>query len=58
MTLSHFQALLLFSFLISVVFGCLTRRTAAARFRSGVLAFLLFIVLGAAVGWLLYPISR
>ena len=56
--LTHFQALLLFALLVSVVFACLTRRSISGRAQSALLAFLLFIVVGVAIGWLMYPFSR
>ena len=58
MTLTHFQSLVLFALFVSVIFGCLTRRTTGERFRSALYVFMLFVFVGVAIGWLMYPFSR
>jgi putative Mn2+ efflux pump MntP len=58
MMLTHFEAMLMFAFLVSVAFGCLTRKTAAERMKSTVVAFGLFVLVSVAIGWLMYPFSR
>jgi NhaP-type Na+/H+ or K+/H+ antiporter len=56
--LTHFQSLVLFAFLVSVAFGCLSKRTAGERIRSALWIFALFILVGVAIGWVMYPFSR
>jgi hypothetical protein len=56
--LTHFWAMLSFAALVSTALACLTRRTAAERVKYGVWSFLLFIVIGVGVAWLMYPFSR
>ncbi|MBZ5527193.1 MAG: hypothetical protein LAN71_04725 [Acidobacteriia bacterium] len=58
MTLSHLQAMLLFALAISVAFGFLGRRRPAERARFIVWSFLVFLGVGIAVGWLMYPFSK
>lgn len=58
MTLSHLQAMLLFALIISVAFGYLSRRRPAERAQFIVWAFLIFLGVGIAVGWLMYPFSK
>ena len=56
--LSHFQALLIFAFVIALAFAFLTKRRAAERFRYTVWAFLMFLLVAVALGWAMYPLSR
>jgi hypothetical protein len=56
--LSHFQALLLFALLISIAFGFLSRRRAADRLKYIAWSFLLFLLIGVGIGWLMYPFTR
>lgn len=58
MTLSHFPALLVFGLCVSVVLACLTKRDAAARIKSALWSFLLFVLISVAIAWLMYPFSR
>ncbi len=58
MNLSHFQTLLLFAFLISVAFAFLSKHKMGERVKYAVWAFLMFILVAVAIGWLMYPISR
>ncbi len=58
MNLDHFQAMLLFAFVISVAFAFLTKRQLGERLKYALWAFLAFLLVGVAVGWLMYPISR
>jgi hypothetical protein len=48
----------LVALLISVAFGCLAQRNRAARLRQVVISFLLFMGVGIAIAWLMYPFSR
>ncbi len=58
MNLDHFQAMLLFAFVISVAFAFLTKRQLGERLKYALWAFLAFLLVGVAVGWLMYPISH
>ncbi len=58
MKLNHFQALLLFAFVISLAFAFLTKRKLGDRLKYALWAFLAFLVVGVAIGWLMYPMSR
>ncbi len=58
MNLSHFQAMLLFAFVISVAFAFLSKRKMGERLRYTLWAFLLFLLVGVAVGWVMYPFTR
>jgi uncharacterized membrane protein YagU involved in acid resistance len=54
MALSHFPALLIFSFLVSVVFGVLAKDTPRDRLVYGAKVFGAFVGIALALGWLLY----
>lgn len=54
MTLSHFEAALLFSILTSVVMGVVTKRTDRERVYYGLYVFACFIVALFGIGWLMY----
>ena len=54
MNLSHFEAALLFSLLVSVVMGVVTKRTDRERIEYGVYTFLCFMVALFGIGWLMY----
>ncbi len=58
MNLNHFQAMVLFAFVISVAFGFLTKRKLSERVKYTLWAFLAFLLVAVAAGWLMYPISR
>ncbi len=58
MNLSHFQAMLLFAFVISVAFAFLSKRKMGERLRYALWAFLLFLLVGVAFGWVMYPFTR
>lgn len=50
--------MVLFAALVSVALGCLIRRGTAQRFRYAVRSFVLFVVIGVGIAWLMYPFSR
>jgi putative Mn2+ efflux pump MntP len=56
--LSHFEAMMLFALAISVAFGFLSRRPALERLKYIVWSFLLFLLIGIGIGWVIYPFSR
>jgi hypothetical protein len=56
MALSHFPAMLLFSFLVSVVFGTLSKNTPRERLIYGAKVFAAFVGIGLLLGWIMYPL--
>ena len=58
MNVSHFQAMLLFAFVISLAFAFLTKHKLRERLRYALWAFLAFLIVAVAIGWLMYPFSR
>jgi hypothetical protein len=55
---SHFQSLLLFALIISMAFGTLGRRKPIERVKYAAWSFATFMLVGIALGWLMYPFSR
>jgi len=56
MALSHFTAMLLFAFLVSVVFGVLSKDTPRGRLIYGVKVFGAFVGIALLLGWIMYPV--
>ena len=56
MTLSHFPALVLFSFLVSVVFGVLSKDTPRERVIYGAKVLGAFVGIALLLGWIMYPL--
>jgi len=56
--LTHIQAFLLFAGVISIAFGFLGRRRPKDRLKYILWCFLLFLIVGIGIGWLMYPFSR
>ena len=54
MTLSHFEAAFLFSVLVSVVLGVVTKNTDRDRLHYGVYTFVCFLLALFGIGWLMY----
>ena len=54
---SHIQAFWFFAAVISVAFGFLGRRQPKDRVKYILWSFLLFLVVGIGIGWLMYPFS-
>jgi hypothetical protein len=54
----HLLLMLLFALLISMVLAALLRASAGERVRYFARSFGLFVVVGIAIAWLLYPFSR
>lgn len=52
---SHFLLMVLFSGLVSLVFGVLARDEPAEQARFGGLLFAGFVIAALALGWLMYP---
>lgn len=57
-SLTHFQALLLFAVLISVSFGFLSRRQPMDRLKYIAWSLFLFLLIGVGIGWAMLPFSR
>ncbi len=53
-TLSHFEAALLFALLCSVVLGVVTKKTDQERLRYGLRSFGYFVAVMFGLGWLMY----
>lgn len=58
MRLTHLQGMVLFALVVSVVFGFLSRQRPIARLKYIVWSLLMFLLIGIAVGWAMYPFSR
>ena len=56
--LSHFQAMILFALMVSIAFGFLSRRPMRERAKYIGWSFLLFVLIGVGIGWMMYPFSR
>ena len=56
MALSHFPAMLVFSFLVSVVFGLLSKDKPRDQLWYGAKVFVAFVGVALALGWLMYPL--
>jgi hypothetical protein len=52
--MTHFLVMCLFAALASVVFGVISRDTSRERWIYGMKVFAEFIVIGLALGWILY----
>jgi hypothetical protein len=50
----HFLVMVLFAVLASIVFGAISKDTAQERWIYGMKVFAEFIVIGLALGWILY----
>ena len=57
-SLTHFQAVLLFAALISISFGFLSRRRPIDRVKYILWSLLLFLLIGVGIGWAMFPFSR
>lgn len=55
--LTHFQAMVIFALVISIAFGFLSRRGAYKRAKYILWSFILFLLIGVAIGWAMYPFS-
>ena len=54
MAVSHFTAMLLFAFLVSVVFGVLSKNTPRERLIYGAKVFGAFVGVALVLGWIMY----
>jgi uncharacterized membrane protein len=58
MALTHFPALVIFSFLVSVVFAVLGKEAPRERLLYGAKVFGAFVGIALVLGWLMYFIPR
>jgi hypothetical protein len=58
MALSHFPAMLLYSLLVSVVFGVISKDTNRDRVAYGAKVFGAFVAVAIVLAWLMYPLAR
>jgi putative Mn2+ efflux pump MntP len=56
MVFSHFAAMLLFAFLVSVVFGVLSKDTPREQLIYGAKVFGAFVGIALLLGWIMYPV--
>ncbi|HKZ52094.1 MAG TPA: hypothetical protein VJ085_02315 [Candidatus Acidoferrales bacterium] len=56
--LSHLQAMTLFAFFTSLVFAFLGKQGRREQARYFLWCFLLFMLVGIGLGWLMYPFPR
>jgi len=54
MAVPHFPAMILFSFLVSVVFGVLSKNTPRERLAYGAKVFAAFVGVALVLGWIMY----
>jgi hypothetical protein len=56
--MTHFLALLLYSFLVAIVFAALSseHHDSAGRVKYGFKVFGYFVLLGLVIAWVLYPL--
>jgi hypothetical protein len=58
MILNHFQTMLFFALVVSVIFAFLSKNSTTERAVYALWAFLAFLVVAIGIGWLMYPFSR
>ena len=58
MKLTHFQLMVLFALLSSLALGALHRGNSEERVRSAAWTFLMFVGIGVAIAWVIYPFSH
>ena len=58
MELTHFWALTLFAFCVSIVFALTSKDTARERLHYGLFVFLTFLGVALGLGWLMFPFPR
>ena len=57
MILSHVTALVVFSFLVSVVFAVLSKDSLRAQVIYGAKVFIAFVGIAVLLGWIMYPFA-
>ena len=58
MELSHFSALTMFAFCVSIVFSLTSKESPRERLQYGVTVFFTFLGVAFALGWVMYPFPR
>jgi heme A synthase len=58
LNLTHFQSMCLFAFVISLAFAFMSRKRMGERLRYTLYAFLAFLLVAVAMGWLMFPASH
>jgi flagellar biosynthesis protein FliR len=58
MAIPHFSAMLLFSFLTSIVFGVVSKDAPRERVLYAAKSFGLFVGIALLLGWVMYPFPR
>jgi multidrug transporter EmrE-like cation transporter len=58
MNLTHFQAMCLFAFVVSLAFALLSKRSLSERLKYAIWALLAFLLIAVAIGWLMFPFPR
>ena len=58
MELSHFTALTIFAFCVSIVFSLTSKESPRERLQYGVTVFFTFLGMAFALGWVMYPFPR
>lgn len=56
--LSHFQSLFVFALVISIAFAFLSKRRIKDRVLYFLWTFMMFLLIGVAIGWAMFPFSR
>ena len=55
MELSHFTALTIFAFCVSIVFSLTSKESPKERLQYGATVFLTFLGVAFALGWVMFP---
>ena len=55
MAIHHFSAMLIFSFLTSIVFGVISKDTPRGRILYAAKSFGFFVGVALILGWVMYP---
>ncbi len=58
LTLTHFQALLLFALVVSLAFAFLSRRTLRDRLRYTLWSLIVFLAAAIGIAWLMFFFQR
>ena len=56
--LSHFQSMVVFALVISISFAFLSKRRIKDRVLYFLWTFMMFLLIGVAIGWGMFPFSR
>ncbi|HXN23639.1 MAG TPA: hypothetical protein VOA41_12935 [Candidatus Dormibacteraeota bacterium] len=56
--LSHFQSMVVFALVISISFAFLSKRRIKDRVLYFLWTFMMFLLIGVAIGWAMFPFSR